>query len=698
MVDLGKIAITLEGDYDTNITYKKLDVVSYQGGSYASQIDNNSAPLSDTLAWQKIAEKGEKGDDGANVLGITDKAVVTSSPTPWVPGNPDLFEIYAIDSAGTYTNFTQSNTSPIIVSSADLASNTVQIWVKNGVSEKVMKPILQPTQYIPTFIDSIFPITSTTSNPAQRIYNDNIWQLKTGQIAQSTDIPGVSDKWVKVVNSEKDIIALSDDLFFVESNVIDNQMQVVRRLTDGTLTTLANGTYQSYDGDFVHIDPPTSGSQAIAYYFKSKTEIKQNETIILNFQYNSNVVTLPVSGTCGIGVINGTLVSNYTIAYNGIVRKLVNNVSQDLTTAIISPSISDTFLIKIEESIIYCYMNDNLLYSENINPIFLDKNAYVLITGYNDRNIQMNVKIGDFLRNLKSELAQGKIFNDYFEFNAASKTFTAYTKLEDNSFIGFNIVNEINTTDIVYVNYWRITKALGYNIVNGAMVLNGKKFIEEGESECVFKQNASKDDFTGGVHGDEQVVIVKFFAGGVEIKDLTNNIPLTICSDFKYAIKSTMHETAQGGVFVPGHPVIAEHVKITTIKNGGYTTYNELHWKFSTSTLVTLWYHGIACIAKDTATFYSLDEKLIENFIQASGSNQSSPELSGKSIMNAYSVGLSAFVDSKCWGSDLTNEETKLFVIDRNVDTKYYRRTNPKNVINGDIWYSEMEVKFRLKK
>lgn len=621
--------------------------------------------------------------DTFNNLSKTAKPLKPTDATPTVEG------LYKPTIAGTY-----ANAGGLIAQEGydTLFFLNGSIWTKSETK------FPQAAQFIPSFIGSNFPLTATSAEPVQRTYGDSIWELKTGQTSQNTDIPGISDKWAKVVNAEKEIIALSDDLFFVESNVIDNQMQVVRRLTDGTLTTLANGTYQSYDGDFVHIDPPTSGSQAIAYYFKSKTDIKENESLIVNFVYNSNVVTTPGINTFGIGVIEGTLVSNYSIAYNGIVRKVINNVSQDLTSLTVTPNTSDYFSIKIEGGIIYMYMNGNLLYSEIINGIFFNKTAYVLNSGYSDKNVKMTLKKGDFLKNLTTELSKGEIFESYFDFNATSKTFTAYTKLIDDTFIGFKIVNEIDTRDIVYVNYWRITKALGYNLVNGVMVLNGKKYIEEGESECVFKQNASKDDFTGGVHGDEQVVIVKLFAGGVEIKDLTNNIPLTICSDFKYAIKSTMHETAQGGIFIPGHPIIAEHIKITTIKNGGYTTYNELHWKFSSPTLVTLWYHGIACIAKDTASFYSLDEKLIENFIQTTGNNQSSPELPGKSIMNAYSVNLSAFVNSKCWGTNLTNEETKLFVIDRNVDTKYYRRTNPKNVINGDIWYSEMEVNFRLKK
>lgn len=61
--DLGKISITLEGDYNSNVSYSRLDIVSYQGESYVSKINNNTEPITNTLAWQKVAEKGEPGQD-----------------------------------------------------------------------------------------------------------------------------------------------------------------------------------------------------------------------------------------------------------------------------------------------------------------------------------------------------------------------------------------------------------------------------------------------------------------------------------------------------------------------------------------------------------------------------------------------------------------------------------------------------------
>ena len=57
-IDLGKISITPKGEYNSAVTYEKLDLVFNLGNSYISIIDNNTELLTNESAWQKIAEKG----------------------------------------------------------------------------------------------------------------------------------------------------------------------------------------------------------------------------------------------------------------------------------------------------------------------------------------------------------------------------------------------------------------------------------------------------------------------------------------------------------------------------------------------------------------------------------------------------------------------------------------------------------------
>lgn len=55
---LGKVMITNKGEFNSSSTYNILDVVSYNGSSYLSKINNNrSTPTSDS--WQLVAKKGD---------------------------------------------------------------------------------------------------------------------------------------------------------------------------------------------------------------------------------------------------------------------------------------------------------------------------------------------------------------------------------------------------------------------------------------------------------------------------------------------------------------------------------------------------------------------------------------------------------------------------------------------------------------
>lgn len=61
---IGKVSITLEGEYSSNKDYVRLDVVTYQGSSYVCKKACKGIAVSNTEYWQQIAQKGDKGDRG----------------------------------------------------------------------------------------------------------------------------------------------------------------------------------------------------------------------------------------------------------------------------------------------------------------------------------------------------------------------------------------------------------------------------------------------------------------------------------------------------------------------------------------------------------------------------------------------------------------------------------------------------------
>ena len=64
-IDLGKVAPTYRGSYETNTNYNELDIVELNGSSYiARKSVTRVTPGTDDASWGLIANKGIKGDKG----------------------------------------------------------------------------------------------------------------------------------------------------------------------------------------------------------------------------------------------------------------------------------------------------------------------------------------------------------------------------------------------------------------------------------------------------------------------------------------------------------------------------------------------------------------------------------------------------------------------------------------------------------
>lgn len=88
----GKVAITIEGEFDHTRSYDRLCIVDYNGLSYLSIVDNTNTLPTNTSQWKLLSvqgvkgEKGDKGDDG--LTGISFKNITvfkTHEPTSEKP-------------------------------------------------------------------------------------------------------------------------------------------------------------------------------------------------------------------------------------------------------------------------------------------------------------------------------------------------------------------------------------------------------------------------------------------------------------------------------------------------------------------------------------------------------------------------------------------------------------------------------------
>lgn len=247
--------------------------------------------------------------------------------------------------------------------------------------------------------------------------------------------------------------------------------------------------------------------------------------------------------------------------------------------------------------------------------------------------------------------------------------------------------------ELVYVDYWRLTTSYFYLLQDGTMFNTGLKALDIAESECVFKRPGA-DDFTGGYHGDELLNHVSFYSNGLLVDIDSGAIDLTPSNELYYLEKSTMHQTSADGQPVPGHPVEADHVKRTVFSDGGYTTYNRLTWQRAGK--VEIWYVGLCCVGKPAAGYVHTND-LFED-VEMTKSNLTYLYSTGAKHNTAYYRGdeFSASVTSNLLSpSDMDGSNLSLSIWDRVGDSKFYR--GARNIMSevGDVWESEMFVKFR---
>lgn len=249
---------------------------------------------------------------------------------------------------------------------------------------------------------------------------------------------------------------------------------------------------------------------------------------------------------------------------------------------------------------------------------------------------------------------------------------------------------------------------------------------------------------------------VKFYIDGVRLSDseLLNSFELRSCNKFAYIQNSTMHDTANevinkettldavgAGILsintsqnfeidgvdtgikayaqnsllttvdgltvgvssnnkwtisnvievVIGHPVIATHIKKTEFENCGYKTFNRI--TFNQVRNVPYWYHGICCVSKDCASVAFNENFIDQDFNGSNGSNLLSSvgnrefhcfNVTKKQSANITSKLLKGVDDSLC----------TMFVWDRALDSKYYRKTPPIQTTIGLVVESEMAAAF----
>lgn len=75
---IGRVGLRLRGEYDSTVTYSKLDVVTYNGSSYVATTNSTGVLPTNTTKWQLMAQ----GEEASYIPGeyVTQKR--------WIDGKP----------------------------------------------------------------------------------------------------------------------------------------------------------------------------------------------------------------------------------------------------------------------------------------------------------------------------------------------------------------------------------------------------------------------------------------------------------------------------------------------------------------------------------------------------------------------------------------------------------------------------------
>lgn len=213
MPDIDQINISVTDTIPPE-NFATIDKNSLVGTVYTKAQDNE---------WREEVESMvQSGIKGVAKPNTPYDPITNPYPTPWVTGNSPLYEKYDVSLPGAYMNFRDVNDEDIVVTQSDLDLNEVQIWVKNGVSEKVLKAMPQASVNIRKWEDlqtSDFPL----NEGSQVIFENNIWIVKDGKSVLNTDLPNTNSLVWEIVGV-KDVV---NNITNITQEIIVDPSQIV---------------------------------------------------------------------------------------------------------------------------------------------------------------------------------------------------------------------------------------------------------------------------------------------------------------------------------------------------------------------------------------------------------------------------------------------------------------------------------------
>ena len=105
-INAGRVTFVPKDNFSNNISYKKFDIVTYNGSSYFAKKDTIGHTPTEEEFWQLVAEKGQNGEPGAVKMQVVDTLPETGqTDTIYLvkkdnPGEQNLYDEYVYTDTG----------------------------------------------------------------------------------------------------------------------------------------------------------------------------------------------------------------------------------------------------------------------------------------------------------------------------------------------------------------------------------------------------------------------------------------------------------------------------------------------------------------------------------------------------------------------------------------------------------------------
>lgn len=153
-INAGRVTFVPKDNFSNNISYKKFDIVTYNGSSYFAKKDTIGHTPTEEEFWQLVAEKGQNGEPGAVKMQVVDTLPETGeTDTIYLvkkdnPGEQNLYDEYV---------YTDTGWEHIGDTSVDLSNYYTKEESDTKLNEKQDKlPIYYASVYTP--IKDLLPI------------------------------------------------------------------------------------------------------------------------------------------------------------------------------------------------------------------------------------------------------------------------------------------------------------------------------------------------------------------------------------------------------------------------------------------------------------------------------------------------------------------------------------------------------------